>query len=865
MRREFFKAGRLDVMATLIHPSHEIFRCVLLRMAAALLFLAPLAATPLFAQSTSGRADEKPTTFDIAAAEAPAAMKQFISQSGEQLLFSTDEVQGIQTNAVRGSMAAREALDRLLVGTSLSATRDEKSGALAVGRKETPGKNVASRPLVLTTASERAGIEEPVVQLDIFRVSTQQDRGYRASNSVSGSRVDTPIKDLPFAIQAFTSEFIKDVRPSGFIDLVRFAPGVSAQNFGFTTGDTGIALRGFSIGTFSFPLRDGLIGPSTFSFNATERVEIIKGPASFLYGQLAPGGIVNVITKSPLQKFQNTISVTAGAYDFFEAQVDVGGKLGNTGFAYRLPVLYTKDIRYWDPYESSATDIAPSVSWTLNDRLSVVAAVERYKKLETPPLAEFPNDVTTERVFPGLPNNFNMSSFLDRRLNENTEATVTVNGKLSDNWSARARYGKNWSKIYYRWTGEPWMFGINPPIIARWGKEQFDSYETDSYEADVVGKYVWGDTSLRFLGGFSDSKNTRHAWGHDTAAWDTSSVPPAWDLTNPSTWDRTFNGSDTFGLVRGNAMTQTHDKGFYAGLTLGLFKERLLLLGGARRTESSIDSHLEQWDYTPGSPTFGYSVRDVTNFDSKATTPQMGVLYKVTPEVSVYASYSKSFVPSTTYLAKAWVPTGPAKPTFGEGYEAGIKTSLFDGRISSTLTVYDIKNTNIIRYVLYQNPNGGANLQDVVQSGQDESKGVEFDINYSPVDNWQLYASYAYCDAGVKNDESNPGRVGYRLVNSVRNTANLWTRYDFKTGPLANTFIGGGFNYIGGQVFSENPTTYRETYTLYSAMAGYKFKMSGHPVTMTINGKNLGNKFYRPGSQGNGRPREIQVTFTTTF
>ena len=156
-----------------------------------------------------------------------------------------------------------------------------------------------------------------------------------------------------------------------------------------------------------------------------------------------------------------------------------------------------------------------------------------------------------------------------------------------------------------------------------------------------------------------------------------------------------------------------------------------------------------------------------------------------------------------------------------------------------------------------------------MQSGEDESKGVEFDINYSPVNNWQLYASYSHNDAKVKNDEQAPGRVGLRLQNSIPDAVNLWTRYNFTKGALENVFIGGGFNYIGGQVFIDDNPAARDyptyTYTLISAMAGYNFHAAGHPMTLTLNGSNLANKFYRTASQGNGRPRQIQLTLRTTF
>jgi iron complex outermembrane receptor protein len=402
--------------------------------------------------------------------------------------------------------------------------------------------------------------------------------------------------------------------------------------------------------------------------------------------------------------------------------------------------------------------------------------------------------------------------------------------------------------------------------MPRWAKDQYNSDETDSYEADIVGKYQWGDTSLRVLAGYADRVDSYHQYGHVRGNWNT---PYDWNMTNPATWDRYYIGSDSYALRWDNSEDKNHDKGYYAGMTLGLFKDRLMVLAGARSTANDKSGNSVWLDNTPEAikaGTAGPGSLASPNHHAAATTPQAGVLYKLTPEVSVYASYSKSFVPANDYLLKAWVRTGEAKPTYGSGYEAGIKTSLFDGRISSTLTVYDILNNDILRHVDYSNPaNPSQILEDTVQSGQDESKGIEFDINYSPVNNWQVYASYSYDDAGVKNDVQFPNRVGRRLVNSVRNTANLWTKYNFTTGVLKNAFIGGGFNYIGGQVYDETPGTYREKCTLLNAIAGYDFKAKGFPMTLTLNGKNLSNKLYRPGVAGNGRPRELQLTLTTKF
>ena len=191
------------------------------------------------------------------------------------------------------------------------------------------------------------------VRISPFDVARHLDRGYRASNSVSGSRFDTPIRELPFAIQAFTDSFIVDVKPVNLHDVARYSPGVTYRSNDFNEGNANLAIRGFAVS--SVPggvqmLRDGTPGPSVHDFTNVSRVEIVKGPSSFLYGQVAPGGIVNVITKSPQSRFAAAAELGAGSYGQYRAGADVTGPLA-PGLFYRVaasidrqlvPVLHSK-------------------------------------------------------------------------------------------------------------------------------------------------------------------------------------------------------------------------------------------------------------------------------------------------------------------------------------------------------------------------------------------------------------------------------------------------------------------------------------------------------------------------------------------
>src|SRR5512146_2975175 len=202
---------------------------------------------------------------------------------------------------------ARTSSSLALVGALLCAAWARP--ALAAGPAASGGSSKALAEMSLE--------ELMTVQVSPCEVSTNLDDGYRASNSVSASRFDAPIGRLPFALQAFTESFIADQKPVNIFDVARYAPGVTYRSNDFNEGNANLAIRGFAVS--STPgnvqiLRDGLHGPSIFDFTNVARVEVVKGPASFLYGQGAPGGIVNVIGKNPEAKFAAKADASYGSY-----------------------------------------------------------------------------------------------------------------------------------------------------------------------------------------------------------------------------------------------------------------------------------------------------------------------------------------------------------------------------------------------------------------------------------------------------------------------------------------------------------------------------------------------------------------------
>ena len=785
---------------------------------------------------------------------------------------------------------------------------------LALGLTLLPGRlpaAMADAPEVSVRsdhASAPTGVTKEVAEMDIeelakvrvtpFDVSTRLDIGYHASNSVSGSRFDMPIRDLPFAIQAFTESFIKDQKPVNIFDVARYSPGVTYRSNDFNEGNANLAIRGFAVS--STPgniqiLRDGFHGPSIFDFTNISRVEVVKGPASFLYGQVAPGGIVNIITKSPQPRFAATADATYGSYGQYRFDADVTGPATNKLF-YRLATSYDQDIHYWDPYDAYSRDISPSLLWQPNERLGISLKYENFHKFEKPQVMQKPGYNRQSGIVPtpsdqnllgvdvpGLPDNWNSMSNADFRRSDTNALNAWIDFKAGNHWDLRTAYYHQDYKVDALFSGNFGMANNTTFLQGRRFRGQTYTNRDDIFEAEAVGNYEFGRTSLRLLLGaqYVDRNFSNRAGQapNDPALGSdpTASPLPLWDLRDPSTWNRVVTiPVSTLTVNQFNHSTDYLDKSLYAGTTLGFFADRLLVLAGWRRT--ATQSRLI--DNLTGQPD--------PELSESAVTPQYGVLYKITPGLSAFASYAKSFVPGSQILNNPDGTTKPADPTRGKGYDIGLKADLYGGRVSGTLTFFDVRNQNIVNDLAMTDATGSVVIFNV-QSGGQRSRGVEFDATATVTDNWQLYLSYSYMDARIVEFSGHDadvlaqdpsaldaaGQANYKNVKLLHNArlqmsaphlANLWTRYDFAQGRLRGAYVGGGVNFVYDQtILPDSPSSLNQTYTLINALVGYSWAARGSRLSVDLMGKNLADEHYRPSQSTRGRPREFLLTFTARF
>ncbi len=761
---------------------------------------------------------------------------------------------------------------------------------------------------VLAEGAESAEPSNELADLDLeqlvkvrvtpFDVAAYLDRGYRASNSVSASRFDAPIRDLPFAIQAFTQNFIEDQKPENLFDIARYSPGVTYRSNDFNEGNANLAIRGFPVSATKGNiqvLRDGFYGPSIFDFTNVSRVELVKGPASFLYGQVAPGGIVNVITKNPQSRPASRVDLSYGSYDEYRLDADITGPISKDLF-FRLATSYDEDIHYWEPYDAHSWDFAPSLLWQPNDRISLSLKYEKYKKVERPQVMQkpgygpqigvvpTPSDPNLSGVeVPGLSDDWNGLSYADYRYSDTRSFTAWIDFKLDDHWNLRTGYSHQKSVVDALFTGNFGMANNTTLLQGRRVRGQTYSNDGDILEVHAVGKYDFGPTSLRLLLGAEYVDRRFDDWAAQApndpllGSTPTASPLPLWDLSDPATWD--YDATVPLSTLTENE-TDTHidytDKSAYVGSTFGFYDDRLLLLAGWRLT--STENRLT--DNLTGLRGPRFSEREVT--------PQYGVLYKLNPELSLFASYAESFLPGSQLLRHPDGSTSTATPTEGRGYDIGLKASLFGGRVSGTLTYFDIRNRNIVNDLAHTDALGSVVIYNV-QSGEQRSQGVEFDTTAALSDNWQLYFSYSYMDARITEFSGNDDAIlaqdlstlsaaeleNYRNVKrfhdaplqmSAPHLVNLWTRYDFSNLPLRGAYVAGGINYVHDQtIMPDGPDSSHQTYTLINAKAGYEWHWRGKRLSLDLMGKNLSNKHYRPSQSTRSRPREFLLTFSARF
>ncbi|MEH1836449.1 MAG: TonB-dependent receptor [Nostoc sp.] len=693
----------------------------------------------------------------------------------------------------------------------------------------------ATQPEPEKPASQTAP-EQPTAEGDkpIELVVTGEQDTYRATDGSTATKTDTPLRDIPQSIQVVPKQVLQDQQVTNLGDALRNVPGVSQGGQPFSRSIlVAPIIRGFNSTTNV--LTDGLQN-GTYYFSSffepagIEQIEVLKGPASVLYGQGPLGGIVNLITKKPLSEPFYRVEATAGSFNFYRGAVDLSGPLNSSKTVlYRLNVAAQTTESFVDSFNGEQYFVAPALSWQISDRTKLTLQAQYFKQRldfgqQGLPLVGTvlpnPNGKIPRDRYYG-------EDFSQRRL-EVFQVGYNLEHRFSDNWQLRHAFRGTWAPLRDNFIANLDLASDNRTLDRGYfkGGNNERGFNVDTY---LVGKFATGSIQHQLVTGFNYIR------------YDAEQLPRFFAPATPIDLFNPVYGQPLQGTPTQVAASKFHSNAFgiYIQDQIALFDNLKLLLGGrfdiANQRKNAIFP-------LPAS---------TESKQQEVFSPRVGVVYQPIPAISLYASYSQSFVPSQAFNSDI-IPL----PERGRQYEVGIKADLSD-RLSATLAFYDLTRTNVST----DDPNRPGFS---IQVGEQQSQGIELNLAGEILPGWNIIAGYAYTDAQITKD--NTFAVGNLLNNVPKHSFNVWTTYEIQSGSLKGFGVGAGVFYTGDRQGDLENTFELPGYFRTDAAIFYK----RDNLRAAINFKNLFNVDYFESASNRlnvyyGDPFTVQGTISWEF
>ncbi len=589
--------------------------------------------------------------------------------------------------------------------------------------------------------------------------------GYAAKRSATGTKTDTPIIETPVSVQVIPRDVIEDQVAIELKDVYENVSGV--QQAGNTLNAQSAVLpiiRGFESPDL---LRNGLRATTAGAVDLIniERVEVLKGPASILYGALQPGGIVNYVTKRPQPESRHTVSQKLGSDNLFQTNLDSTGAINQSAtWMYRLNAAYTDSDSFRDEIELERTSIAPSFLWRPSDETELLLDFS-YTKETQPydsgiPISEDGEPLVSDSTFFGDPD-------LDGRTNEDYYASYQLTHEVNPTWTLRNQLQFHRADNRNESLRNRGVRNNETEIRQRYQNE--DRVEDEvQFVLDGIASFRTGDIDHKLLLGaeYVDQDREFDRFRQNLPNVVISSDPNV-NFDPPA--DQPLS-------------TDPEDRewwSLYAQDQMSLLKDgRLKVLLGVRFDDVSGTSSSN-------------GIRN-PDTDESEITARAGVLYELTEQNAVYFSASQSFVPQLSFAVDQ--DGNLLEPETGEQFEIGLKSNFLNERVISTASIYQIEKENV---AVFDNDLFAATGQIAYFPGVEQrSRGFELDITGKLTDQLELIAAYSYTDTEVLENEGDPSTVGDPLGNVSRHLARLWVAYDF-TGALTGLKLAGGVRHVG--------------------------------------------------------------------
>ncbi|MEK1941629.1 MAG: TonB-dependent receptor [Pseudomonas sp.] len=785
----------------------------------------PLLSHAAEAPSTAAQAQYN---FAITAQPLPQALSAFSRVTGLSLVYSDDAPYSLQAPAVRGEMSAEQALSQLLQGSGYTFRRADE------------------RTLTLQRLPSEGALNLDATNID---GNTHTAQGYQPPPTSKIMRSEAPLLEIPQAIAVVPQQVLQDQQPRNLDDALVNVSGITQANTLGSTMDA-VMKRGFGDNRDGSILRDGMRTIQGRNFTANvERVEVLKGPASMLYGILDPGGVINLISKKPQLQQYNAITARASTYGDGKngsgGQLDTTGAIGDTDLAYRLVADYD-DADYWRNFGNSREKtIAPSLAW-LADDTTVNVSWEHRDYLTPFDRGTILNPDTKKPL--AIPRERRLDEPYNKTEGRSDLAIVDIEHRLNDQWKTHFAYSYNrdrYDDYQARVTG---FVGTDRTRLVRRLDGTRGAVSTEHFGTlDLSGDLEFAGMRHEVLTGVDHEyrKIFRSDLLRQTTTVRFNTQNPVYGQVPIPTTVTATDSDQTDKVYSQSAFIQDSIH----------LDDQWILVAGAR---------YQLYDQLAGR---GRPFNKNTDINGQNWLPRVGVVYQWNEVFSLYGGYSESFKPSSTIAPlSGGVSLNGLEPEQGKSWEVGAKLDM-PGRITGTLALFNIDKENV---QVTETLNAGTPQAELVSraAGAVTSRGIELDITGQVTDQISLIGTYAYLDAWVTKD---PALKGNDLVNVARNTGSLFGVYDFGQVLGGDRLrIGTGARYVGERAGDAENTFTLPAYTVADAFASYDTQLGGKKVKLQFNVKNMFDKTYYSSSTNPflisiGDARLFEVSSTLEF
>lgn len=646
----------------------------------------------------------------------------------------------------------------------------------------TDGQQLLLRDLQLNESSRN---------LDEVTISTVRNVN---DKPVSIGKMAIKSMDLPQSVSIIEKDVLEKQQTQYVSDALRNFNGVYIMG---TTGGVQqeIAARGFALSS-SNTFKNGVRFNNTImpEMSSLERLEILKGSAAILYGNVAAGGIINFVTKKPTFTNGGELSMRFDSYNFYKPVIDLYGVLDKkANAAFRLNSSYENAGSFRKDVRSERVYFNPSLAFKLGNKTDLIVEGDYLKDNRT---ADF-GVGAINYALANIPRSTFLGAKWSRYISEQKSATMTLTHRISRNWQVRSTSSAqmftndlfstmrpNSNNQFIKSDGK-WIRGVQRQAID-------DQYFIS--QLDLTGRFNTGFVRHTILAGADVDR-------YSTTTLVYNSIN-RYDSINVFNTDLYKQRNDIPDLTkRTSTEVPIQRAGFYLQDLADFGKVKVL--AGLRYSMLQTGSRVT---------TFANNTFSMSSQKDMALSPRLGIVYQPTRKVSVFGSYANSFTPNTGVD----VDGNNLKPSVIDQYEGGIKTNLFRDRISANVTAYQIVNSNLAQTSL-ANGNTNSNIKEL--AGEVTSKGIEVDVMTKSFYGFMIVAGYSYNE--TRYTKSNTYIVGSLLRYNPNHTANASLYYTFQKGFAKGLNLGASALYFGERMAgrSTRVTVENDTYKLFAIPA----------------------------------------------